>query len=348
MEDPAGARISTSATMSSTPTSAPSTGSMPSTFDGLGPSLPTSLSALARRFRGLPLAGVLLFTDGNQTDTGDVDWSQLPPIYPVVPPSRGVARDIGVGNVSISQTNFEAAPGRPPRRRHGRRLRGRVDRRRRHRRGRARTSSGRRRRPRRTASRWASGSSSGPTQEASASTRSAPSPRRTRRRREGRAATATASSEQTLGQQQPARRRRPGGRPVPRPLRRAAGRTGSSSSSAGRSTTTTRSSSSACCGSPGASRNSTSRRTGRRTTSPLYDGFDHPDAETPNAPISRSWSAWHPRRRGRAARRLPQGRPTNCIATTRSSSTTSRPAFFTPDQLALLRNFVSQSAAAAS
>ena len=30
-----------------------------------------------------------LFTDGNRTDTGDLDWSQLPPIYPVVPPTRG-------------------------------------------------------------------------------------------------------------------------------------------------------------------------------------------------------------------------------------------------------------------
>ena len=80
------------------------------TFDGTGTTLATSLSALSQRFRGLPLAGVLLFTDGNRTDAGDVDWSQLPPIYPVVPPSRGVARDVGVNQVSISQTNFESAP----------------------------------------------------------------------------------------------------------------------------------------------------------------------------------------------------------------------------------------------
>jgi len=80
------------------------------TFDGVGTSLTTSLSALSKRFRGLPLAGVLLFTDGNRTDPGDVDWTQLPPIYPVVPPSRGVAKDIGVSQISISQTNFESAP----------------------------------------------------------------------------------------------------------------------------------------------------------------------------------------------------------------------------------------------
>jgi uncharacterized membrane protein len=79
-------------------------------FDGVGSSLSTSLSALSRRFRGLPMAGVLVFTDGNRTDTGDLDWSQLPPLYPVVPPSGGVARDIGVNRVSITQTNFESAP----------------------------------------------------------------------------------------------------------------------------------------------------------------------------------------------------------------------------------------------
>ena len=58
-------------------------------FDGTGTSLGTSLSALAKRFRGLPLAGVLLFTDGNRTDLGDLDWPSLPPVYPVVPATRG-------------------------------------------------------------------------------------------------------------------------------------------------------------------------------------------------------------------------------------------------------------------
>jgi len=79
-------------------------------FDGPGTSLAASITALSQRFRGLHLAGVLLFTDGNKTDTGDVDWSGLPPIYPVVPPSHGVARDVGVSQLSISQTNFESAP----------------------------------------------------------------------------------------------------------------------------------------------------------------------------------------------------------------------------------------------
>ena len=80
------------------------------TFDGTGTSLTTSLSALSKRFRGLPLAGVLLFTDGNRTDVGDIDWSGMPPIYPVVPPRRECAKDVGVSQISISQTNFESAP----------------------------------------------------------------------------------------------------------------------------------------------------------------------------------------------------------------------------------------------
>lgn len=80
------------------------------TFDGTSTALATSLGALARRFRGLPLAGVLLFTDGNRTDVGDVDLAGLPPIYPVVPPSGGVGKDVGISQISISQTNFESAP----------------------------------------------------------------------------------------------------------------------------------------------------------------------------------------------------------------------------------------------
>ncbi len=80
------------------------------TFDGGGTTVVNSLNALARRFRGLHLAGVLLFSDGNRTDFGDLDASSLPPIYPVVPPSRAVGRDVGVDRVSINQTNFESAP----------------------------------------------------------------------------------------------------------------------------------------------------------------------------------------------------------------------------------------------
>ena len=79
-------------------------------FDGVGSAIPSSLTALAKRFQGLPLAGVLLVTDGNSTDLTDVDWSSLPPVYPVTPPSKGNGRDLSVTSVSVTQSNFEAAP----------------------------------------------------------------------------------------------------------------------------------------------------------------------------------------------------------------------------------------------
>ncbi len=79
-------------------------------FDGTASSLSASLGALTKRFRGLPLAGIMLVTDGNTTDGADIDWSSLPPVYTISPPSRDAARDISVRQVSTSQTNFESAP----------------------------------------------------------------------------------------------------------------------------------------------------------------------------------------------------------------------------------------------
>lgn len=79
-------------------------------LDGDRTALRATLGSLARRFHNLPLAGVLLFSDGNSTDEGDAAWDQLPPIYPVVIGKDEVAPDISVPRVSVSQTNFESAP----------------------------------------------------------------------------------------------------------------------------------------------------------------------------------------------------------------------------------------------
>ena len=80
--------------------------------DGTGSSIALSLENLARRYRGRPNAGVLLLTDGNSTDMTDdsIDWSNLPPIYPVVIGGDESQKDISITRVSVSQTNFEAAP----------------------------------------------------------------------------------------------------------------------------------------------------------------------------------------------------------------------------------------------
>ena len=66
-----------------------------------------------------------------------------------------------------------------------------------------------------------------------------------------------------------------------------------------------------------------------------------PTRTRPSGTTSRSWSGSARATRTSCATAFPR-RPTSCIAITRSSSTTWRSGFFTPDQLALLRNFVSQ------
>lgn len=82
------------------------------TFDGRASSLNSALRALAERFRGQPLAGVLLFTDGNATDApeGKLDPTGLPPIYPVVLGRNETINDIAIQKVMVSQTAFEDAP----------------------------------------------------------------------------------------------------------------------------------------------------------------------------------------------------------------------------------------------
>jgi uncharacterized membrane protein len=79
---------------------------------GTGSSMITSLETIARRFRGRPIAGVLLLTDGNATDLSDElpDLAELPPIYPVVFGTRDPAPDVAVGQVTVTQTNFEETP----------------------------------------------------------------------------------------------------------------------------------------------------------------------------------------------------------------------------------------------
>lgn len=80
-------------------------------FNGQASALATSLSSLSQRFRGLPLAGVLLLTDGNRTDFGvELETANLPPIYPLLTSSTPTVKDIGVTSVSVSRTNFDAAP----------------------------------------------------------------------------------------------------------------------------------------------------------------------------------------------------------------------------------------------
>jgi uncharacterized membrane protein len=80
-------------------------------FDGRSSNLRGALRTVADRFKDQPIAGVLLFTDGNATDVaGAVDTAGLPPLFPVMIGGDGPAHDIAVGEVAVTQTAFEDAP----------------------------------------------------------------------------------------------------------------------------------------------------------------------------------------------------------------------------------------------
>lgn len=83
------------------------------TFDGAASSLSSTLQTLASRFRDRPVAGMMLFTDGNATDLPDTDfdWASLGfPIYFVTEPASDAIADVKIDQVSTAQTNFEASP----------------------------------------------------------------------------------------------------------------------------------------------------------------------------------------------------------------------------------------------
>ncbi len=82
------------------------------TFDGKASAIGATLRTIAQRYRGRPLAGVLLMTDGNATDMGEqfYDLLDVPPVYPVVIGGTRPLKDISLTNVSVSQTSFEDAP----------------------------------------------------------------------------------------------------------------------------------------------------------------------------------------------------------------------------------------------
>ncbi len=82
-------------------------------FQGDRSNLAYSLQQLKERFEGLPLAGILLFTDGIATDSAALDsinLSTLPPIYPVVVGESAPLPDLSIERVELRQTAFDDAP----------------------------------------------------------------------------------------------------------------------------------------------------------------------------------------------------------------------------------------------
>jgi uncharacterized membrane protein len=82
------------------------------TFEGTASAIGTALQTIAERYRDRPVAGVLLMTDGNATDgiEQSTDLAGVPPVYPVVIGQDRAPKDLSLGNVSVSQTAFEDAP----------------------------------------------------------------------------------------------------------------------------------------------------------------------------------------------------------------------------------------------
>ncbi|MGV3773122.1 MAG: glutamine amidotransferase [Verrucomicrobiales bacterium] len=81
-------------------------------FDGRASGLRGAITQLSERFKGQPLAGALLFTDGNATDmpNGVADIQSDIPIYPMVAGKSEDIKDISINSVGVTQTAFEDAP----------------------------------------------------------------------------------------------------------------------------------------------------------------------------------------------------------------------------------------------
>jgi uncharacterized membrane protein len=80
------------------------------TWTGRASSMYTALDTLNQRYQGRPMAGVLLFTDGNPTDISDAQAAPGVPVYPVLIGTPQQPGDLAIANVSVTQTAFEDAP----------------------------------------------------------------------------------------------------------------------------------------------------------------------------------------------------------------------------------------------
>ncbi len=81
-------------------------------FHSTGSSIHGMLEAIREQFKGSPMGGAFLFTDGNATDLADIrfELAGLPPIFPILIGSERSLKDISIQNVSVTETAFEDAP----------------------------------------------------------------------------------------------------------------------------------------------------------------------------------------------------------------------------------------------
>ena len=81
-------------------------------FKGDRSNLGLSLTNLTDRFQGLPLAGVVVLTDGNATDLEEnlAELPDLPPVYPVMVGNPGQIPDVSIDRIELRQTAFDDSP----------------------------------------------------------------------------------------------------------------------------------------------------------------------------------------------------------------------------------------------
>ncbi len=81
-------------------------------FEGNQSNLSHALNELQTRLEGMPVAGIVLFTDGNATDQilDQEQRSELPPIFPIVLGKTDPVTDISIQNLKVSQSAFGDTP----------------------------------------------------------------------------------------------------------------------------------------------------------------------------------------------------------------------------------------------
>ena len=78
-------------------------------FDGTGSALHTALKTIQTRFDNRPVAGVIVLSDGNATDISELEKYEFP-VFPIVDEDSEAIQDVSIRDMSVAQTNFEAAP----------------------------------------------------------------------------------------------------------------------------------------------------------------------------------------------------------------------------------------------
>jgi len=81
-------------------------------FDRTGSRLHAAAGMLRERFSDRPVAGMLLFTDGNFTDrtAATSAFDGMPPVYPVIWSEEADQFDVAVDKLTVAQSPFEDAP----------------------------------------------------------------------------------------------------------------------------------------------------------------------------------------------------------------------------------------------